>query len=197
MVVEKEDAEDYYDLRIDCPVLVTERLVLRPPHEEDVEDLSELANNRRVAEMLGRMPHPYGEAEARSFIATSKLAGLGGAVYALTLADNGALVGCAGLTRNERGLELGYWVGEPFWGKGYATEAAHALVDLAFRATDINALHASCRVINPASRRVIHKCGFQYAGQGMLNSLVVGKVPVERYRLDRRTWSSLRSWARS
>ncbi len=194
MVVEKEDAEDYYDLRIDCPVLVTERLVLRAPHEEDVEDLSELANNRRVAEMLGRMPHPYGEAEARSFIATSKLAGLGGAVYALTLADNGALVGCAGLTRNERGLELGYWVGEPFWGKGYATEAAHALVDLAFRATSIVRLHASCRVVNPASRRVIHKCGFQYAGQGMLESLVAGRVPVERYALDRRPWASLRSW---
>jgi RimJ/RimL family protein N-acetyltransferase len=122
--------------------------------------------------MLGRMPHPYGEAEARSFVATSKLAGLGGVVYALTLADNGALVGCAGLTRNERGLELGYWIGEPHWGKGYATEAAHALVDLAFRVTEINTLHASCRII-------------------------AGKVPIERYRLDRRTWSSLRSWARS
>ena len=55
-------------------------------------------------------------------------------------------------------------------------------------------LHVSCRVLNPASRRVIHKCGFQYAGQGMLNSLVAGQVPVERYSLDRKTWVSLRSW---
>jgi RimJ/RimL family protein N-acetyltransferase len=56
-------------------------------------------------------------------------------------------------------------------------------------------LHVSARVINPASRRVIHKCGFQYAGQGMMNSIVAGQVPVERYRLDRKTWESLRSWS--
>ena len=89
---------------------------------------------------------------------------------------------------------LGYWVGEPHWRRGFATEAAHALVDLAFRATAISVLHASARVINPASRRVIQKCGFQYAGQGMLNSIVAGQVPVERYRLDRKTWLSLRTW---
>ena len=100
-------------------------------------------------------------------------------------------------TPADRGLELGYWIGEPYWKRGYATEAAHALVDLAFRATRLNVLHVSCRVINPASRRVIHKCGFQYAGQGMLNSIVAGQVPVERYRLDRKTWVSLRTWARS
>ena len=196
MVAEKEELDDA-GLCIDCPVLLTERLVMRPPHDEDVSDLVALADNRRVAEMLARMPHPYGEAEARAFVTNSKANGFGGADYALTLAENGALVGCTGLNQTDRGLELGYWIGEPYWGQGFATEAAHALVDLAFRATAITSLHASCRVINPASRRVIHKCGFQYAGQGMLNSLVAGKVPVERYRLDRRTWSSLRTWAHS
>jgi RimJ/RimL family protein N-acetyltransferase len=196
MVAETEDCDDE-SLTIDCPVLVTERLVLRPPHVDDVADLAALANNRRVAEMLARMPHPYGEAEARAFIAMSAKKGGTGAVYALTLADSGRFLGCAGLNATERGLELGYWVGEPHWGRGYATEAAHALVDLGFRATMIDELHVSCRVINPASRRVIHKCGFQYAGQGMLNSIVAGQVPVERYRLDRRTWMSLRTWSRT
>jgi RimJ/RimL family protein N-acetyltransferase len=194
MVAEKEDVEDG-SFRIDCPVLITERLVMRPPHDEDLDDLVVLADNRRIAEMLARMPNPYGANEARSFIANSKASVIGSAIYALTLAETGAFIGCAGLNQTERGLELGYWIGEPHWGNGYATEAAHALVDLAFRATSITALHASCRVINPASRRVIHKCGFQYAGQGMLNSVVAGKVPVERYRLDRRTWASLRSWS--
>lgn len=194
MVAEKDDTEDE-SLAIDCPVLRTERLVLRAPHEDDVGELVRLADNRRVAEMLTRMPHPYGEAEARSFLHMSRLKRSGGAVYAITLTDTGAFVGCAGLNLKDRGLELGYWIGEPHWKRGYATEAAHALVDLAFRATDITVLHASCRVINPASRRVIHKCGFQYAGQGMLNSMVAGQVPVERYRLDRRTWISLCNWA--
>lgn len=181
---------------IDCPVLVTERLVLRPPHDDDVAELAALANDRRIASMLARMPHPYGEAEARAFVRSSR-EGRSGCVHALTLADSGAFIGCAGLDHRQHGLELGYWVGEPYWRRGYATEAAHALVDLAFRATAVDALHVSCRVINTASHRVIHKCGFQYVGQGMMHSLVAGKVPIDRYRLDRRTWASLRSWGRS
>ena len=196
MVAEREDAADE-SLTIDCPVLVTERLVMRPPHGDDIPELAELANNRRIAEMLARMPHPYGEAEARSFVAASAKPRAAGAVYAVTNADSGAFLGCAGLEANERGLELGYWIGQPHWNKGYATEAAHALVDLAFRATDIAALNVSCRVINAASRRVIHKCGFQYAGQGMMTSLAAGQTPVERYRLDRKTWVSLRTWAKN
>ncbi len=139
-------------------------------------------------------PHPYGEAEARAFIESAKRRPAGGCVYAITNSDSGAFIGCIGLNGKARGLELGYWIGEPYWGRGYATEAAHAAVDLAFRATAVDALNVSCRVTNAASRRVIHKCGFQYAGQGMLDSLVAGQVPVERYRLDRRTWVSLRSW---
>ncbi|AZV19515.1 MAG: GNAT family N-acetyltransferase [Mesorhizobium sp.] len=192
MVAEAEDSEDE-SYAIDCPVLVTERLVMRAPHEGDIAQLVELADNRHVAEMLARMPHPYGEPEARSFLAMTK-SRRAGIAYALTLAGTDTFVGCAGLNTTDRGLELGYWIGEPHWKKGYATEAAHALVDLAFQRTSIQVLHASTRVINPASRRVIHKCGFQYAGQGMLNSIVAGQVPVERYRLDRKTWTSLRNW---
>ncbi|MIL09539.1 N-acetyltransferase [Salmonella enterica subsp. enterica] len=191
MAAAREDVDDE-SYSIACPVLVTERLVMRPPHADDLEDLTALADNRKVAEMLARMPNPYGEAEARAFLDMAVKANE--AVYALTLADSGRFIGCAGLNSTERGLELGYWIGEPYWNKGYATEAAHALVDHAFRASTISALHVACRVINPASRRVIHKCGFQYAGQGMLNSIVAGKVPVERYRLDRKTWASLRTW---
>ena len=192
MVAESEDSEDE-SLTIACPVLVTERLVMRAPRDSDVPAIAVLADIRHVAQMLARMPHPYGEAEARAFLAMTQ-ARQSGVAYALTLAGTGTFVGCAGLNATDRGLEIGYWIGEPYWKRGYATEAAHALVDLAFRATDISVLLASTRVINPASRRVIHKCGFQYAGQGMLNSIVAGQVPVERYRLDRKTWTSLRNW---
>jgi RimJ/RimL family protein N-acetyltransferase len=191
MIMEAELAEP--ESSIDCPVLVTERLVLRPPHEDDIAELAQLAANRKVAEMLARMPHPYGEREARSFLRACAERRHGTA-YALTLAETGAFIGCAGLDPKERGLELGYWIGEPHWGSGYATEAAHALIDLAFRATEIDRLHASSRVLNAASRRVIHKCGFQYAGQGMIDSLAAGRVAVERYVLDRSTWVGLRSW---
>lgn len=178
---------------IDCPVLVTERLVLRPPHEDDIPELVALADNRHVAEMLARMPHPYGEAEARAYLHASATR-TGGAGYAVTLAATGAYIGGASLNPAPDGLELGYWIGQPYWGGGYATEAAHALVDLAFRATGIERLHVSCRVLNGASRRVIHKCGFQYVGQGMIDSIAAGRVAVERYMLDRGTWVALRSW---
>jgi len=197
MIAEKDDSEDE-SLFIDRAVLVTQRLVMRAPREGDIAQLVALADNRHVAQMLARMPHPYGEAEARAFIAMSALR-KPGATYVLTLADpdteTGIVVGCAALNVRDRGLELGYWIGETYWRRGFATEAAHALVDLAFRATNISVLHASARVINPASRRVIQKCGFQYAGQGMMHSLVAGQVPVERYRLDRKTWESLRTWS--
>ncbi|TJW12823.1 MAG: GNAT family N-acetyltransferase, partial [Mesorhizobium sp.] len=148
MVAEAEDTEDE-SYAIDCPVLATERLVMRAPRESDLAQLVALADNRHVAEMLARMPHPYGEAEARAFLAmaSSRRAGI---AYALTLAGTGTFVGCAGLNTTDRGLELGYWIGEPYWKRGYATEAAHALVDLAFQKTSIQVLHASTRVINPA-----------------------------------------------
>lgn len=192
MIADKDDSEDESPF-IERPVLVTKRLIMRAPREGDIAALVQLADNLHVAQMLARMPHPYGEAEARSFVA---MAGQKrpGVSYALTLAGTGTFIGCAGLNVKDRGLELGYWVGEPYWKRGFATEAAHALVDLAFRETRIQVLNVSVRVINPASRRVIHKCGFQYAGQGMMNSLAAGQVPIERYRLDRRTWESLRSW---
>lgn len=179
---------------IDCPVLVTERLVLRPLHEDDIPELVVLADNRRIAEMLTRMPHPYGEADARAWIAraAARTAGVG---YAISLATSGSFIGGASLDPVGADLELGYWIGEPHWGNGYATETAHALVDLAFRATETDRLHAHCRVLNGASRRVIHKCGFQYTGQGMVDSRAAGRVAVERYVLDRGTWVALRSWA--
>lgn len=195
MVAERDDTEDESP-RIDCATLRTERLVMRTPGAGDVPALARLANNRAIAEMVARMPHPYGETESRAFVAMAGGRNRSGAVFALTVGATDTLIGCAGLSAKERGLELGYWVGEPYWNMGYATEAAHALVDLAFRETDINVLHVACRVINPASRRVVHKCGFQYAGQGMIDSIVAGRVPVERYRLDRKAWTSLRNWPR-
>jgi RimJ/RimL family protein N-acetyltransferase len=135
MIADKDDSEDE-SLFIDRPALVTNRLILRSPRESDIPALVRLADNRHVAQMLARMPHPYGEAEARAFIAMAEMK-RPGVSYALTLAGTGTFVGCAGLNVKDRGLELGYWIGEPYWKRGFATEAAHALVDLAFRATDI------------------------------------------------------------
>ena len=148
--------------------------------------------------MLSRMPHPYTREDASDFVARAKTGGIGKCVYAITHAETGAFFGCCGIEpqEDERTLELGYWIGEPFWGEGYATEAAHAVIDMAFRTRDVERIDARCRVTNAASRRVIQKCGFQYHGNGMVSSLALGgSVPAEWYRLDRKTWLSLKSWA--
>ncbi len=195
MTALEELEPDSSGFRLDCAQLVTPRLVLRRPVLDDAHDIAFLANNRKIAAMVARMPCPYGLADARAFIARNSDGGPNGCVYAVTMAATGRFIGCAGLDSSKgNGLELGYWLGEPFWGQGYATEAAHALVDLAFRDTDMAQIHAACRLSNPASRRVIQKSGFQHSGNGMMNSISAGSVTVERFALDRKTWASLRSW---
>ncbi|MBN9053040.1 GNAT family N-acetyltransferase [Shinella sp. PSBB067] len=183
--------------RTDCPILLSQRLVMRAPHEDDIDALAHLANNANIATMVARMPHPYTVADAADFVRRTRAGAIGKCVYAITKADNGAFLGCCGIEPHEDGrtVELGYWLGEPFWNQGYATEAAHTLVDMVFRTRDIEQIDARCRVMNIPSRRVIQKCGFQFQATGMVQSLAVGgMVPVEWYRLDRKTWVSLKSW---
>lgn len=185
------------DFRFTSPVIITPRLVLRRTDKDDVADIAFLANNPKIASMVGRMPHPYHASDARSFIERNAAGGPNGGVYAVTMAATGRFIGCAGLdTSKGNGLELGYWLGEPFWGQGFATEAAHALVDLAFGESRVPQITATCRLTNPASRRVIQKSGFQHTGIGLMNSLAAGSVSIERFVLDRRTWGSLRSWGK-
>lgn len=184
-------------LRTDCPILLSPRLVMRAPHEDDIDALAHLANNANIANMVARMPHPYTVADAADFVRRTRAGAIGKCVYAITKADNGAFLGCCGIEPHEDGrtVELGYWLGEPYWNQGYATEAAHALIDMVFRTRDVEQIDARCRVMNIPSRRVIQKCGFQFQATGMVQSLAVGgMVPVEWYRLDRKTWVSLKSW---
>ncbi|WP_411036285.1 GNAT family N-acetyltransferase [Shinella sp. BYT-45] len=183
--------------RTDCPILLSPRLVMRAPHEDDIDALAHLANNANIANMVARMPHPYTVADAADFVRRTRAGAIGKCVYAITKADNGAFLGCCGIEphEDERTVELGYWLGEPYWNQGYATEAAHALIDMVFRTRDVEQIDARCRVMNIPSRRVIQKCGFQFQATGMVQSLAVGgMVPVEWYRLDRKTWVSLKSW---
>ncbi|WP_421856430.1 GNAT family N-acetyltransferase [Oricola sp.] len=178
------------DLSYDSPVLLTQRLVLRPPHIDDITDLAAIANDRRIAEMTSRMPHPYGIADARVYLESSIRAEHEGYIYAITLAETGQLIGYCGLERRERsgGFEIGFWLGADYWGAGYATEAANALVDQAFRATSAERVHAVCRTVNEQSRNVIRKCGFSLVGLDEIETVSAGRVPVERFVLERTVW---------
>ncbi|MFG1302067.1 GNAT family N-acetyltransferase [Xanthobacter sp. V3C-3] len=180
------------------PVLETERLVLRAPRIEDVAAVAELANNRKIAEMTANLPFPYRPSDAHAFVET--LAAIpDAATFAVFLKREGALAfaGMVSFGRRppEPAPEIGYWIGEPFWGLGIATEAVRAVIDYAFSETDLSLLLGSARVVNPGSRRVLEKCGFQWSGVGLTRVRALGaSVPVDRFQLDRRTWVSIRAW---
>ena len=169
---------------------------MRAPRLGDAKIVASLANDRRIAENTARIPHPYRRADAEDFIATANRNG-GETVFVVTLRDGG-MIGACGLMMTERQApEIGYWLGAKFWGKGYATEAVRALIDHAFTDLECEALQSAARVTNPASRRVLEKCGFQWTGAGLLRIRALNSsAPIDRFRLDRGLWASLKSWGR-
>jgi RimJ/RimL family protein N-acetyltransferase len=179
------------------PVLETERLTLRRPRLEDAGALAMLANDRRIAENTLRLPHPYALADARAFI-TAANAGDDESVF-LIAARSGAILGACGIAAlDSETPEIGYWLGVSFWGNGYATEAARALIDHAFGDLGYEVLQGGARVSNPASRRVLEKCGFQWTGVGLYRIRALkSSAPIDRFRLDRGLWASLKSWGKA
>jgi RimJ/RimL family protein N-acetyltransferase len=178
------------------PVLETKRLALRAPRLEDAKTVATLANDRRIAENTARIPHPYKMADAESFICGANKAD-GEAVFLITLRDK-TVIGACGITTQEATPELGYWLGVPYWGNGYATEALHAVIDYAFTDLAHAALQAGARVTNPASRRVLEKCGFQWTGVGLYRIRAINSsAPIDRFRLERGIWSAIKAWGRA
>jgi RimJ/RimL family protein N-acetyltransferase len=178
----------------DVPVLKTERLVLRAPRLADAKAIVALIGDRRVAENLSRVPHPYRLADAEDFIATANSAP--SELNLLISTPDGDLLGGCGIgVRREPEPEIGYWLGVPFWGNGYATEAVRAVLDHAFADLGHETILGAARVSNPASRRVLEKCGFQWTGVGLYRVRALNSsAPVDRFRLDRGLWASLKAW---
>lgn len=180
---------------LDTPVLSTGRLVLRMPNRDDVDDLAKLANNPEIALMTSRLPFPYTVADADDFITRFEEDKLEGYVYAVTLADTGRLIGMCSCEMRARsnGLEVGYWIGRNWWGHGYATEAAAAVVNLAFKVTGTDVVYATCRRENSASRSVLGKVGFRFIGLDEADTVNSGRVTVERYGLTREKWIEIKA----
>ena len=141
----------------------TPRLLLRPPALADAARISLLAGDYDVASMTGTLPHPYSEQMAAEWI-ESAAAGEEGVVFAIE--RSGALVGCTGYRAfGSDHAELGYWIGKPYWGMGYASEAVAALIGHAFEVDGFDYLVAGHFTDNPASERVIRKLGFVAFGE--------------------------------
>jgi len=197
MVVERDDLLDESS-SVAAPLpQEAVRVRLDKPRADDLADLVFLANNKTVAANLAAMPHPFKAENGRALIARADQNRDKSALFAIRLKSTGRLIGVAKYAPVDADgpVHVGYWLGEPFWGQGLATEAVHALVDHAFTYHDIEELQGSCRVTNPASRRVLVKSGFQYRDQAMIRSVGAGgSVPIERYTLERGVWKSLKGW---
>jgi RimJ/RimL family protein N-acetyltransferase len=162
----------------------TPRLLLRTLELGDAERIALLAGDYDVASMTGTIPHPYSEQQAAEWIA-SALAGEEGVVFGITTA--GALIGCTGY-RPFGGdhAELGYWIGKPYWGRGYASEAVRALIIHAFETDGFDYLTVGHFTDNLASARVIAKFGFVPEGREARECAARGsKAYCLTYRLDR------------
>jgi RimJ/RimL family protein N-acetyltransferase len=164
---------------------------------EDAPHIVPLANNRKIAEQTRRMPHPYALTDAQAWISLARRGiDKGETAYLLTRKDDGRIVGAAGIVAmNETEFEIGYWIAEPFWSEGFATEAAQAVIDNAFLNRSLDRIFGRCRVANTPSRRVLEKCGFQYAGSGMCDCAALNSAfASEEFVLERFVWESLKRW---
>lgn len=142
----------------------TDRLLLRPGWAEDAPALAEAIGDERIVRNLATAPWPYRLRDAEAFLAQPRDPLLPTLLVFERTAGPPRLVGSCGLGRRQSGaVELGYWVARPHWGRGYATEACTALVDIA-RSLGLAQLEGSHFIDNPASGRVLEKLGFEPLG---------------------------------
>jgi RimJ/RimL family protein N-acetyltransferase len=137
----------------------SERLFLRPGWPEDWQELLTLIDDEEVIRNLVRAPWPYTAKDARAFATRQQERLLPSFFVTLPGAEGARLIGSVGLNRDGDETELGYWIGRPFWGQGYATEAVRAMLSLA-KVLGHKRLVASHFADNPASGRVLRKLGF-------------------------------------
>ncbi len=150
------------------PTLRTARLTLRPFTVADSPRVKVLGGERAIADTTGSIPHPYEDGMAEAWIARQEAEHEAGTALqlAVTLTETGELLGNIGLVMSppHRRAELGYWLGTPYWGRGYTTEAGEALVRHGFIELGLARIIAHHLRRNPASGRVLQKLGMCQEG---------------------------------
>lgn len=150
------------------PELRTERLKLRGFTLQDAPAVTELCSEWDIAATVASIPHPYEQSMAEEWIGTHQEAFQQGkaVAFAVTTIDEERLVGAIDIHINATHHlgEVGYWIGKPFWNRGYATEALKAVIGYAFKTLHLNRVQARHMTKNPASGRVMEKAGMQNEG---------------------------------
>ena len=145
------------------PVIETERLILSQLKEEDLPFVTEYLQDKIFSDVTSNIPYPYTGEHARFWMKMSRESFENNTGYTFAVRNKeGQILGAIGLhDRDDDKAELGYWMGKPFWNKGYITEAATALIDFGFNELQINKIYATYFLDNPASGRIMEKIGME------------------------------------
>jgi RimJ/RimL family protein N-acetyltransferase len=148
--------------------LETERLLLRRLELNDAPLVYDYMREREIAANTLLIPYPYPEGAAEEWITSSQESFDEGEAYsfALVLKTENCFIGALGIHPNadHRRAELGYWLGKPYWNKGYITEAACRVIQFGFEELNLNRIYANYFTHNPASARVMQKVGMTFEG---------------------------------
>lgn len=147
---------------------MADNITLRRWRSSDIDALVRYANNRKIwLNLRDRFSHPYTCSDAKSWITFCESQGTPALNFAIDL--NGEAIGGIGFERladvHRMTVEVGYWIGEPFWGRGIATAALVQAVDYAFESLNIERIQAMVFTGNSASTRVLEKNGFEFEGR--------------------------------
>jgi len=150
------------------PKILSDRLILRPFKLADATVVQRLAGDKIIADTTIRIPHPYRNGIAEQWIKCHKkeFKEKKSVNFAIVKRKSNKLVGAIGLTLNKdnENAELGYWIGKPYWGNGYATEAAGMVLMYGFTELQLNRIHAHHFTRNLASKIVLEKIGMKREG---------------------------------
>lgn len=149
------------------PRIETARCLLRLPELDDAPAISRYCGEYDVAKNTARIPHPYPSLGAEMWVLITRAAWTPQGNQSLTVEHEGAVIGGGGVFRRTPNAdwEIGYWIGRPWWGQGFATEIGQALVELGTQTLGASRLIAGHYDDNPASGRVLEKLGFGYTGK--------------------------------
>ena len=149
------------------PRIETPRTLLRLPELEDAPAISRYCGDYDVAKNTARIPHPYPSLAAEMWILLTRAGWKPQGNQSLSIEHDGQVIGGGGVFRRtpDAEWEIGYWIGRPWWGQGFATEIGRALVELGRTTLGADRLIAGHYDDNPASGRVLEKLGFRYTGK--------------------------------
>jgi RimJ/RimL family protein N-acetyltransferase len=144
--------------------IVTKRLILRPLAPKDVGDIVENLNNINVSRYLSIVPYPYTLKNAKEFV---KIAKKDKYFFAIVLKSSGKLAGTIGLMNVDsyvKRANIGYWLGQKYWGQGIASEALDAFIEFSFKKLKLLRLQAGVAIENKVSVNILKKTGFKKEG---------------------------------